>query len=139
PDRIELALRFQPAPQPGDLIEFTRTFKSRKFNPLTSRDLPSGASPGIVISGRGYPVRDGVLITERVRKLHAHYSFAAEYGLRPESVAAFVASYGYTLEYFAPWELNRASVDVESFGKKLLIDLKVDDPVPRYLYGIAWL
>jgi len=139
PDRLELALRFQPDPQPGDLIEFTRTFKSRRLNPLSSKDLPPGASPAIVINGRGYPVRDGVLIGERVRKLHAHYSFAAEYGLRPESVAAFVASHGYTLEYLAPWELARTSVDVESFGKKLLIDLRVDDPIPRYLYGIAWL
>jgi hypothetical protein len=64
--------------------------------------------------------------------------FPAEYGLRAESVDAFVASYGYTLEYLAPWELSRVSVDIDSFGKRLLIDLKVDDPVPRYLYGVAW-
>jgi hypothetical protein len=138
-DRLELALRFQPDPQPGDLIEYTRTFTSRRLNPLTSKDLPPGAAPAIVIGGRGYPLRDGILITERVRKLHAHYSFPAEYGLRPEFVAPFVASHGYALEYLAPWELSRASVDVESFGKKLLIDLRIDDPIPRYLYGIAWL
>src|SRR5258705_12117945 len=94
-DRLELALRFVPDPQPGDMIEFTRTFKSSRLNPLTTGDLSPGAAPSIVISGRGYPVRDGVLITERVRKLHARYSFPEEYGLRPESVAAFVASYGY--------------------------------------------
>jgi hypothetical protein len=138
-DRLELALRFQPDPQPGDMIEFTRTFKSRRLNPLTIRDLPTGAAPAIVIGGRGYPVRDGVLITERVHKLHAHYSFPEQYGLRPESVAAFVGSYGYTLEYLAPWELARLSVDIDSFGKKLLIDLRADNPVPRYLYGVAWL
>jgi hypothetical protein len=139
PDRLELALRFQPDPQPGDMIEFTRTFKSRRLNPLTTSDLPKGAAPAIVIGGRGYPVRDGVLITERVEKLHAHYSFAEQYGLRPESVAPFVGSYGYTLEYLAPWELARLSADIDSFGKKLFVDLRADNPVPRYLYGIAWL
>ncbi len=127
-DRLELALRFLPDPQPGDMIEFTRTFKSKHLNPLTTGDLPSGAAPAIVINGRGYSVRDGVLITERVRKLHARYLFPEEYGLRGESVAAFVASYGYSLEYLAPWELARVSLDIESFGKRLLIDLKVDDP-----------
>lgn len=112
--------------------------KSRRLNPLTKEQLPSKSTPAISIGGRAYQLRDGVLIGERVKKLHVHYSFPAEYGLRSEAVAPFVASYGYTLEYLAPWELSRVGAEIESFGKKLIVDLRITDPIPRYLYGIAW-
>ena len=80
-----------------------------------------------------------MLLAERTGKLHAHYTFPAEYGLRPELLTPFVASHSYTVEYLTPWELARVSAEVESFGKRLLVDLRVNDPMPRHLYGIAWL
>jgi hypothetical protein len=53
-----LAIRFNPPPQPGDIIEFTRTLKSQHYNPLVTADLTPGSAPAIMIGNRAYPLRD---------------------------------------------------------------------------------
>lgn len=138
PERVDFFFRFKPVPQPGDYIEYTRTFKSQYMNPLFVEDLPEGMPPYVIINGRSYAVHDGVIPVERTKKLHAHYTFPAEYGLRADDVAVFVASHSLSIDYLAPWEQKRVAVDIESFGLKLIVDLRVEDPLPRHMYGLAW-
>lgn len=138
PDRVDLSLHFQPEPQSGDYIEFTRVFKSQYLNPLFADDLPEGAPPAVIINGRKYAISDGVVLAERTKKLHSHYAFPTAYGLRPDDIAVFVASHTFRIDYLAPWELKRVAADVELFGTKLIVDLRVEEPMLRHMYGIAF-
>lgn len=137
PDRVRLHIHFRPTPQPGDYIEYTRFFRSRHLHPLFDEDIPKG-SPQIKIEGRDYVVNEGIVLVEWTKKLHVHYAFPAGYGLRPEDLAVFVASHSVDIDYLATWELKRVAAAIESFGSKVIADLRVEEPQPRHMYGIAW-
>ncbi len=137
-DRLELSLRIQPDPQPGDFIEFTRTFRSRYINPVSLADLRDPAAPALVIDGREYFAFDGIVTVERTQKLHIHFSFPAAYGISRDDVAIFVASHSFGIDYLAQWELKRLSSEVESFGSHIIADIRVENPLPRHIYGLAW-
>lgn len=138
PDRIDLALRFHPDPQPGDYIDFTRTFESQYLNPLFADDLPPGSPPAVIIDGRNYLVSDGIVLAELTKKLHSNYRFPAVYGLQANDIGLFVASHSFHIGYLAPWELKRFLTNVESFGTELVVDFSVENPMPYHIYGIAW-
>ena len=138
PDGIDLSLRFDPPPTQGDFIEFRRTFRSRYFSPLFADELPAEHSPIITVDGRSYSLVDGLVVIERTKKLRAYYTFPAEYRLPKDDITPFVASHSFAIDYLVPWELKRVKTEIMPFGPKLVADLRVEYPVPRHMYGIAW-
>jgi hypothetical protein len=80
-----------------------------------------------------------LVLAERTHSLHLHCTFAPEYGLARENVAVFVASHSHSIDYLAPWELSRLSCEIATFGKRLVVDLRVKEPIPRHFYGLAWM
>lgn len=138
PDRVDLLLHFEPTPQQGDSIEFTRTFRSQYLNPLFAEELPPGRPAQATIDGRSYALNEGVVLGERTKKLQIHYTFPTSYGLRSSDLKVFAASHSVSIEYLTPWESKRIVAEIESFGPKLIANLRVDDPVPRHMYGLAW-
>ena len=138
PDRVDLLLHFEPTPQQGDCVEFTRTFRSQYLNPLFVEDLPPDRPPQVSIDGRSYALDEGLVLAERTKKLQMHYSFPTAYGLRPADLKVFAASHSFTIDYLAPWERKRVAAEIEFFGPKLLANLRVEEPVPRHMYGLAW-
>jgi hypothetical protein len=137
-DHLELSLRIRPDPQPGDYIEFTRSFSSPYINPVCMDDLIDKATPALEIEGREYFGFDGVTPMELTKKLHMHFSFPESYGLNSTDVAAFVAGYGVGVNYLAPWESKRVASEIRSFGGYLVADMQVDDPLQVFFYGLAW-
>lgn len=138
PDRMDLLLHFDPTPQQGDCIEFTRTFRSQYLNPLFAEDLPPDRPPQVSIDGRTYALDEGLVLAERTKKLQMLYSFPTAYGLRPADLKVFAASHSFTMDYLTPWEGKRVAREIEFFGPKLIATLRVEEPVPRHMYGLAW-
>ena len=137
-DHLEGRIRFAPAPERGDFIDYTRWFRSAQLNPLFADEMPEGAPPGIVLDGVPYQVFDGVMVTEPTKALHYHCSFAGEYGLRAGELRSFVAEHPFVLESAVPSEMNRTVTEVTSFGSDIVVDLRVENPLPQLFYGLAW-
>lgn len=137
-DHLEGRIRFAPAPERDDFIEYTRWFKSAYLNPLFADEMPDRAPPGIVLDGVPYHVFDGIMVTEPTRTLHYHCSFAGEYGLRAGELRPFVAEHPFALESVVPSEIGRTVTDVTSFGSDIVVDLRVENPQTQLFYGLAW-
>ena len=137
PDSVGLALHFLPEPQIGDFIEFERTVRSPYLYPLYADDVRNISAP-VSIGGRDFHVFAGLVPVERTVELQTHFMFPASYGLTAEDLTVLVASHSFSIDYLTPWELNRVESRVQDFGAYLLADVRVREPLPRHLYGIAW-
>jgi len=138
PDRVDLLLHFDPAPQKGDWVEFTRTFRSQYLNPVFAEDVRRDRPPQVNIDGRSYALDEGLILAERTHLLRMHYEFPVAYGLRTDDLKVFAASHSFTIDYLTPWERKRIKSEIEPLGPKLIANLQVKNPVPRHMYGLAW-
>jgi hypothetical protein len=134
-DRLDASLRIAPEPEAGDMIEFSSFARSPYINPIYMRH---GMRPSINLRGRDFYAKDGAVPIESILFLHREWRFPASYGLQLADVEAFVGSHSFDVDYVVDTELQRAMVEKRSVAGYVTVTMRVENPLMRHMYGIAW-
>lgn len=135
---VDLSIAVSPAPQPGDILTFTRVARSPYINPVTMADLVDPDVSAIQIGGRSYPAHEGLLIVEPTAQLHLSLRFPFGYPLRISDVQPFAASHARGIDHISEAELRRTAVTIEDVAGYVSADLRVQEPLINHMYGVAW-
>jgi hypothetical protein len=137
PAQVRLACRIVPDPRVGDFLEFSRVCRSKYLNVLYRSQLETQA-PDITIDGKGYLAHSGFVPVEPTMRLRVQFRAPRWYGVGRDDYAVFVASHATSVEYLVPSELRRISSRIDSFAGDFVVDIEVEYPLPRHMYGVAW-
>lgn len=136
PQQIELGLEFSDNPKKDDWIEIEFSSSSPNFNWLAKADIKDHA--GIPIGGKIFDCIDGLIPIQPTRELHMQIRFPGWYLIDRSSIFPFVGSYSGSIDYLAESEMKRCSIETSKFGSNTQVDIKVESPLMRHVYGVAW-
>lgn len=134
-DAIELSVKLKPDPDTNDVVELSRTLKGPHLLPLYKTPT---MQPTITVGGVAYDINEGVVPIERTKALRMIWQFPRSYGLGVSDIEAVAASHTQNVDYPVATERDRMKVRKESFGGQIIVDISVENPLLRHLYGIAW-
>lgn len=133
---IETSFSILPPPEKGDYVQVSHSYESPNLNQI--HKTPAGDINSYDIGEHSYHCFDGVVPIVRTQHMRFQFRFPKEYGLRKEDIFPFVGSYSAGIDYLVDSELKRSTIEIEDFGGNLQIDFRVESPLLRHLYGIAW-
>lgn len=136
PQQLEIAIDFEPKPQKDDWVEVEFSYSSPHLNPLSRKDLTKDKLT--TINGRVFECFDGVIPIVATRELHAQFRFPSWYPIDRTSIYPFVGSYSSGVDYIVDSEIKRCQISIKKFGSVTQIDICVESPLLRHVYGIAW-
>ncbi|MEY4808925.1 MAG: hypothetical protein RLZZ206_3314 [Cyanobacteriota bacterium] len=134
---IETALTLSPPPEKGDFIEFVNRYKSRYLSAIFPPD--DGEPPRYTIGDRQFNAFDGVVPIAPTRHMRALFRFPDSYKLNMDNIYPFVGSYSAGVDYQVNSEMGRVKIDKVNFGDGPQIEISVESPLLRHIYGIAWM
>lgn len=135
---IETALSLSPPPEKGDFIEFVNRYKSRYLSAIFPSDDGTEA-PLYTIGDRQFNAYDGVVPIAPTRHMRAQFRFPSSYRLNIDNIHPFVGSYSAGVDYQVNSEMDRAKIDKVNFGDGPQVEISVESPLLRHIYGIAWM
>jgi hypothetical protein len=136
PQQIELGIEFAVRPQKDDWIEIEFFSASQYFNWLSKADVQDQERP--VIGGKAFDCIEGLIPIQPTREMHIQIRFPGWYSIDKCSIFPFVGSYSGGIDYLAESEIKRCNIEVTKFGTNTQVDIKVESPLMRHIYGVAW-
>lgn len=132
---VETALRISPAPERGDFVTLTHTYKSKYLNRIFRG---SSEPPMSAVGDKQFSCMDGFVPTFPIKHLELHVRFPKAYQLKKEDMFPFVGSYSAGIDYIVESEMKRAQVGLQSIGGEIMYSIKAESPLLRHVYGLAW-
>ncbi len=136
PQQIELGIDFHTKPQKDDWIEIDFFSASPYFNWLSKADVLEEERNSI--GGRAFDCFDGLIPIQPTREMHIQFRFPSWYSVDRGSIFPFVGSYSGGIDYLAESEMKRCVIETSKFGNSTQIDIRIESPLLRHVYGVAW-
>jgi len=136
PNNLELAIEFDPSPKKDDWVEIDFEYKSKHFNIINKKDELQ--EKHFILEDKRYDAIDGMIPIQPTRELFISFRFPSWYKIDKESIFPFVGSYSGGIDYIAHSEIARCEINRRQFGGSLQIDLRIENPLMRHVYGVAW-
>lgn len=71
--------------------------------------------------------------------MHAQFSFSSSYRLNIDHIHPFVGCYSAGVDYQVSSEIDHAKIDKVNFGDGSQVEISVESPLLRHIYGIVWM
>lgn len=136
PQQIEIGIGFEKAPQKDDWIEIDFEYSSPHLNATKKSQIIDEKRS--YINGKTYDCLDGLIPIQASREMHLQFRFPAWYPIDVASILPIVGSYSAGIDYVVESEIKRCQINTTKFGGNLQIDIKIESPLLRHVYGIAW-
>jgi hypothetical protein len=134
---ILIFFAIDPKPEKDDKMDFSTIIESPYFNPVFSDEILENRAQ-VIIDGVKYHCCDGVICSTRTKDMKVQYRFPASIKMDPNDFVPFVGSYTGKIDYIVESEIKRMLVRTDSFGGNVIIELSIESPLLRHVYGIAW-
>jgi len=136
PSKLELVMSFDNMIKKDETLKIDFEYMSKYFSLITKKDEVEYDSH--IIEDKLFDALDGMIPIQPTKIMHIQFRFPSWYKLQKNSLFPFVASYSGGIDYLTPTELERCNIDITEFGGNLLVDLKIENPLMRHVYGLAW-
>lgn len=136
PQQVEIATSFEGKPQKDDWVDFEFTYSSPHLNRLNKSEVSEDKRTKI--NGKLYDCIDGLIPIQPTRFMHVQLRFPQWYKIEKDSIFPFVGSYSAGIDYVLESEIKRCQIDITKFGGSTQIDIRVESPLMRHVYGVAW-
>lgn len=136
PECVEVNLRFDPDPEPGDYVEYSTLTSSPYLNPIWMEDIKDGST--IHLGEKEYSLFDGVVPVQRTKTLLFEMRLPASYGISKNDLKVFAGRYTSGIDYEVESEIKRSTVTLEDFGGDITVRIQVESPLVGHMYGVAW-
>lgn len=134
--QLEIGIIFDPQPQKDDSIEIDFFYASPYFNPVLKSQTPENKRHHI--GGKTFDCFDGMIPIQPTREMHLQFRFPDWYTIDLTSIFPFVGSYSGGVDYIVESEIKRCTITNVNFGGSIQIDIKIESPIMRHVYGVAW-
>ena len=136
PSQLEITIDFEEKPKKDDWIELEFNYSSSFLNPLSREDVDENKC--LILSGKKYHCCDGMIPIQPTREMNLQIRFPSWYKIDKNSIYPFVGSYSAGVDYIVESEIKRCNIKETKFGGTTIIDISVESPLMRHLYGVAW-
>jgi len=136
PQQLEITIDFEDKPQKDDWVEIEFCVASPYLNALCKSDISDDKRT--LINGKKYDCFDGLIPIQPTRDLHVQFRFPSWYKIDQNSIYPFVGSYSGGIDYIVESETKRCKIEITKFGASIQIDIRVESPLMRHVYGVAW-
>lgn len=136
-EHCEVSLEIDPKPEANDIIEISTIFESPFLNPVYLDDIQNASYP-VTINGIKYPCLEGVVPIVRTQDMKVQFRFPSVLGLKPSDFVPLVGSYTNKVDYLVDTEMERINIVTDTFGGNVFIEISVQSPLLKHIYGIAW-
>lgn len=136
PQQLTIEINFGGEPQENDTLDVDFSYSSPNLNHWP--DPTSSDHKQTKIDGQYFDCFDGMVPIQPTRDLHVQFRFPGWYPLDKSSVFPFVGSYSNNVDYVVDSEVKRCEIKQSEFGSEIQIDIKVESPLLRHVYGVAW-
>lgn len=136
PQQLEVGMGFDTPLLKDDWVEIDFSYSSPLLNAITKSQIEDGKRAHI--GGRIFDCFDGMIPIQPTRELHIQLRFPSWYPIDKGSIFPFVGSYSGGVDYVIDSELKRCQILQSKFGTNTQIDIRVESPLMRHVYGVAW-
>jgi len=136
PSKLEIAIGFSETVKKDEVIKINFEYKSKYFS-LITKEKGIRYEPHI-IEDKHFDALDGMIPIQPTKEMLLQFRFPSWYKLKKDSLFPFVASYSGGIDYLALSELERCQVDITEFAGTIIVNIKIENPLMRHVYGLAW-
>lgn len=136
PQQLEISIDFDDKPQKDDWVEIEFSYASPYLNALHKTDVSDDKRT--LINGKHYDCFDGLIPIQPTRDMHIQFRFPSWYRIDKGSIYPFVGSYSGGIDYIVESEIMRCKIEITKFGSSTQVDIRVESPLMRHVYGVAW-
>jgi len=134
PRQLQVGLDFPDKPSKDDSVKIEFVSSSPFFNKAIKADVMEKENVG----GRSFDCVDGLVPTQPTKRLHVLFRFPSWYKVNKKTLLPFVGSYSGDIDYLVESEIKRCNISKDEFGSNLQVDLRIESPLLRHIYGVAW-
>lgn len=136
PQQLEIGVCFEEKPQKEDWVELEFLYSCPYVNPFDKKNVSDEKKT--LIGGRLFDCFDGLIPIQPARDLHFQFRFPSWYPVDKNSIYPFIGSYSGGVDYIVDSEMVRSDIKTNKFGSNTQIDIIVESPLVRHIYGVAW-